>query len=357
MPDERIISSVEAIREALTIAMHRNPGAYLIGEGVATRDGVFGTTTGLVEEFGPARVIEMPISENGITGIAIGSALMGMHPIISHRRVDFALLCLEQLFNGAAKSSYVSAGRHKVPLTVRMVIGRGWGQGPQHSQSLESMFALIPGLKVVMPSTPHEFKGLLLAAIEDENPVVFLEHRWSHYATGHVPPEHYTVPLIGSRIVTEGSKVTIVATSYMVLEAIQAAQALSDVGCLAEVIDVRVLRPLNMDPIIDSVRKTGRLVTCDTGARQFGVGAEIVASVAEHVFGFQAIRIGLPDHPTPSCVALAESYYPSAVDIVEAVGKLCNLPRVWVAEASTAVIAAREGTPADKPDPSFKGPF
>lgn len=360
MPSERVVSSAEAIREALAISLRQRPDVYLIGEGVADPGGIFGTTKGLVDEFGPDRVVEMPVAENGLTGIAVGSALMGMHPVMTHQRVDFALLCLEQLFNAAAKSSYVTGGRHKVPMTVRMVIGRGWGQGPQHSQSLEALFTYMPGLKVVMPSTPHEFKGLLLAAIEDENPVIMLEHRWLHYVTGDVPAEHYTLPLTGSRIVSEGSRATVVATSYMVLEAVRAAHALADVGCSVEVIDVRVLRPLNMDPIIASVRKTGRLVMCDTGWRQFGVGAEIIASMAEHALDAlkkPVVRIGLPDYPTPSSIALAEVYYPDSTDIIEAAGRLCELSTAQIEEARTAVIAARKGVPIDKPDPSFKGPF
>jgi len=362
--DREAISSVEAIREALTIAMRDNPGVYLIGEGVTALDAVFGTTKGLPAEFGPERVIEMPIAENGMTGMAIGSALMGLHPIMSHRRVDFALLCLEQLFNAAAKSSYVSTGKHKVPLIVRMIIGRGWGQGPQHSQSLEAMFALIPGLKVVMPSTPYEFKGMLLAAVEDQNPVIMLEHRWLHHVTGHVPRGHYTVPLNGPKLMTAvGSRAeaTIVATSYMVLEALRAANALADIGCPVEVINMSVLRPLSMVPVLASVIRTGRLVVCDTGSSQFGVGAEIIASIAEFdptVFKRPVMRIGLPDHPTPSSIALAEAYYPSSVDIVEAVERLCDyIPREKFAEARAAVIASREGVPIDKPDPSFKGPF
>lgn len=356
-----VISSVEAIHDALDLSLSRRPETYLIGEGVSALDAVFGTTKGLLAKFGASRIIEMPIAENGMTGMAIGSALMGMRPIMSHRRVDFALLCLEQLFNAAAKSSYVSAGQHKVPLTIRMIIGRGWGQGPQHSQSLEAMFAMVPGLKVIMPSTPYEFKGLLLSAIEDENPVVMLEHRWLHHVTGEVPDGYYTIPLIGSRVVNEGyHHATVVASSYMVLEAMRAADALRDVGCNVCVIDVRVLRPLNMEPIIKSVRQTGHLVVCDTGHTQFGVGAEIIAAIAARNPRWLAkpvARIGLPDHPTPSSVSLAEVYYPSSVDIVEAVGHQCALPAADVERARAAVIASRQGIPIDKPDPSFKGPF
>jgi pyruvate dehydrogenase E1 component beta subunit len=302
----------------------------------------------------------MPVAENGLTGIAVGTALMGQRPVMTHQRVDFALLCLEQLFNTAAKSHYVTGGKHRVPLTVRMVIGRGWGQGPQHSQSFEAMFAYVPGLKVVMPSTPYEFKGMLHAAIDDDNPVMVLEHRWLHYVTGAVPEGRYVAPLTGPKVVKPGERLTIVATSYMVLEALRAATALEHVGCSVEVIDLRVLRPLNLAPILASVHKTGRLIVCDTGWKQFGVGAEIVASVVEQAFDAlkqPPARIGLPDHPTPSSLALAEVYYPDSKDIVEKVGQLCGLPAAAIAEARTEVEAARKGVPIDKPDPAFKGPF
>jgi pyruvate/2-oxoglutarate/acetoin dehydrogenase E1 component len=360
MPSERIIAAAQAIREALAEALQARPEVYLLGEGVADPGGIFGTTKGLVDEFGPDRVVEMPVSENGLTGIAIGTALMGQRPIMTHQRVDFALLCLEQLFNTAAKSHYVTAGKHRVPLTVRLVIGRGWGQGPQHSQSLEAIFAHIPGLKVVMPSTPYEFKGMMHAAIADDNPVIVLEHRWLHYVSGAVPEGPYQSALDGPKVVKSGERVTVVATSYMVLEALRAATALEHVGCAIEVIDLRVLRPLDLSSIVASVKKTGRLVVCDTGWKQFGIGAEIVAGVAEAAFGAlrkAPARIGLPDRPTPSSLALAETYYPDSTDIVEAAGQLCDLSADAVAQARAEVLAMRKGVPIDKPDPAFKGPF
>ena len=360
MPSERIITAAEAIREALAESMRARPEVYLMGEGIYDHTGIFGTVKGLFAEFGPDRVVEMPVAENGLTGIAIGTALMGRRPVMTHQRVDFALLCLEQLFNTAAKSHYVTGGHHKVPLTVRMVIGRGWGQGPQHSQSLEAMFAYFPGLKVVMPATPYDFKGMLHASIDDDNPVIFLEHRWLHYVTGAVPEGPYTVPLDGPKVVHPGNRVTVVASSYMVLEALRAAVALEHVGCPIEVIDLRVLRPLNMQPIYQSVRKTGRLIVCDTGWKKFGIGAEIVASIVEHAFDTlkqPAARIGLPDHPTPSSLSLAETFYPGSKDIVEKVGILCDLPATAIQKAKVECEAARKGIPIDKPDPAFKGPF
>jgi pyruvate dehydrogenase E1 component beta subunit len=187
MAETRIISAAAAILEATAQCLAADPRVYLMGEGVADPKGIFGTTLGLIEQFGPDRIIDMPVAENGLTGIAIGSALMGRRPVMVHQRVDFAMLALEQLGNNAAKMFFVSNGAHRVPLTVRMIIGRGWGQGPEHSQALEPVFAHFPGLKVAMPATPYDAKGLLIAAIEDDNPVILLEHRWMHYATAHVP--------------------------------------------------------------------------------------------------------------------------------------------------------------------------
>ena len=357
---ERLITAAEAIREGLDAALGEHPEAYLIGEGVTDPGGIFGTTKGLLEKYGPQRVMDMPVSENGLTGIAVGSALMGQRPIMTHQRVDFALLCLEQLFNAAAKSHYVTNGHHRVPLTVRMVIGRGWGQGPQHSQCLDTLFAHIPGLKVVMPTFPADFKGMLLSSIDDDNPVIFLEHRWLHYASGHVPENAERVPLDGPRVVRTGKDVSIVASSYMLLEALRAAEALARSGCECEVIDLRVLRPLAMRPIEQSLRETGKLIVCDTGWRTLGPGAEIVARLAEScwdAFRRPPVRIGLPDHPTPSSLALAEAYYPDATHIIGAVASLCGLAAAAVASAKRDAIAARKGVPIDKPDPAFKGPF
>lgn len=360
MHAERVISAGEAIREGLDAALAEHPEAYLIGEGVTDPGGIFGTTKGLLQKYGPQRVMDMPVAENGLTGIAVGSALMGRRPIMTHQRVDFALLCLEQLFNTAAKSHYVTNGHHKVPLTVRMIIGRGWGQGPQHSQCLDTLFAHIPGLKVVMPTTPAQFKGMLLSSIDDDNPVVFLEHRWLHYVTGHVPKTAERVPLDGPRVARAGKDVTIVASSYMLLEALRAAEALARAGVECEVIDLRVLRPLVMKPIEDSLRKTGKLIVVDTGWRTLGPGAEIVARLAEsHWSAFKRppLRIGLPDHPTPSSLALAEVYYPDSTDIIAAVQSLTGIPAAAAAAAKQEAFAARKGVPIDKPDPAFKGPF
>ena len=360
MPETRIISAAAAILEATEQCLAADPRVYLMGEGVADPKGIFGTTLGLIDKWGPDRVIEMPVAENGLTGIAIGSALMGQRPLMVHQRVDFALLALEQLLNNAAKTFFVTNGVHRVPLTVRMIIGRGWGQGPEHSQALEPIFAHVPGLKVVMPATPYESKGMLIAAVEDDNPVIILEHRWVHYATGHVPAERYTVPLSGPQRVREGKDVTIVATAYNVLEAIEAADAMAQCGVSSDLFDLRVIRPLEIDPILESVRQTGRLIVIDTGWKLYGIGAEITARATEACFGALKAaprRLGLPDYPTPSSRGLIGDFYPNSSRVIETVSALIPEAAGRLAAALETVASHRAKVPVDIPHPAFRGPF
>jgi pyruvate/2-oxoglutarate/acetoin dehydrogenase E1 component len=357
---ERIITLADAIREGLTESFARDDSTFLFAQGVADPSSMWGTMKGIGNRFGEDRVIEMPIAENGAVGIAIGAAIAGQRPVISFHRVEFALLAFEQIVNNAAKANYISNGQHKVPLVIRMVIGRGWGQGPEHSQSLEPLFAYFPGLKVVMPAFAADAKGMLIAAIEDDNPVIFIEHRWVHYATGHVPEGYYKTPLDGPRVVREGKDATIVATSHAVLEAVRAADVLAEIGCSAEVIDMRVLRPLNMAPILASVRKTGRLLTVDTGFARYGIGSEIIASVAGEAFqALKAapVRLGLPDHPTPSSRGFIPGFYPDAHGIAAAVGKMVGVESGKLDGVLRSLAEQRAKMPIDVPDPFFKGPF
>lgn len=349
----RELKFCEAINEAVDICMARDPAVYLMGLGVPDPKGVFGTTSGLVEKHGPGRVLDMPTAENGMTGVAIGSALVGMRPILVHQRLDFALLAMEQLVNQAAKWHYTFAGKVSVPLVVRLIVGRGWGQGPTHCQSLQAWFAHVPGLKVVMPTTPHDAKGLLISSIEDNNPVIFIEHRWLHNLSGRVPEGHYRVPLGQTRVARGGDDLTIAATSYMTVEALRAARRLEEAGIGAEVIDLRTIQPLDDGPILESVRKTGRLIVADTGGKNFGVGAEIVARVVEGALPYLKApprRIGLPDCPSPSSPALAKSYFPRSQNIVDAARQLLELESGPLAVEPT-------GGLLDVPDLSFAGPF
>lgn len=360
MLEPRIITAADALREALDLCLDADSRVYLMGEGVSDPKGIFGTTLGLAQKYGPERVIEMPVAENGLTGVAVGSALVGRRPVMVHQRVDFALLALEQIINNAAKTHYVTGGRHSVPLVIRAIIGRGWGQGPEHSQSLEALFAHVPGLKVVMPATARDAKGMLIAAIEDDNPVVMLEHRWIHYVTGEVPKGRYSVPLVGPGQMRKGDAVTLVATSYQVYEALSAADALGEVGISADVFDLRVLRPLELELVYASLRRTGRLVMIDTGWRTYGAGAEVVARTIEHCFHdlkAPPLRLGLPDHPTPSSRALIKGFYPDAHMIVDAVGRLLPDAGDRVETAARRLATDRAELAIDVPNPAFRGPF
>lgn len=360
MPEQRIITAAQAICEATDIAMASDPSVIVMGEGVADPKAIFGTTANLLQKYGPDRVVEMPLAENGFTGIAIGAALNGMRPIIVHQRVEFCLLAMEQLVNNAAKMHYVSNGAHRVPLVIRMIVGRGWGQGPAHSQSLEALFAHIPGLKVVMPSSAQDAKGMLLAAIADDNPVVFIEHRWVHYVKGHVSAGNTPQALDGPARLRNGSDVTVVSNSYLTLETILALEALADEGVLADHFDLRVIRPLNTDAIVESVRRTGRLVAIDTGYSDYGIGAEIVARVMEACclqMRAPPRRIGLPDHPTPSSRSLAARFYPRSPEIAVAVANVAGLAEGKVRAIREKLAAEREDIPLDIPHPSFQGPF
>jgi len=360
MPEIIEQTGAQGILSALDLSLANDPTVYIMGEGVTDPGGIFGTTIGLREKYGSKRVIECPLSENGFTGIAIGSAMMGQRPIVIHQRVEFCLLAMEQIVNNAAKAHYVSGGFYRVPLVIRLVVGRGWGQGPLHSQSLESMFAYIPGLKVVIPSTAGDCKGMLLSAIEDNNPVVFLEHRWVHYVKGEIPVGYVKTPLDGPRQHAQGKEITIVANSYPFLETLRVVELLETKNCTCDLFDLRIARPLQLDRIYDSVRKTGRLLVVDTGWKTLGLGSEIVARVTERCFKYLKApprRLGLPDQPTPSSRSLASTYYVKTEDIA---GAICNM--VGIADSVSkdllrSLSLERQRIPFDVPHPSFQGPF
>ncbi len=350
----RQLKYFEAIREAQTACLAADPSVYLIGNNVPSPSGVFGTTIGLAEDFGKDRVLDMPSSENGMTGVVLGSALVGMRPVLIHMRVDFAVLSMDLLVNQAAKWHYMYGGRMTAPITVRMIVGRGWGQGPQHSQSLQAWFAHVPGLKVVMPATPHDAKGMLIAAIRDDAPVIVLEHRWLFNISGAVPVGLYSEPLDAAKIVRQGRHITLAGLSYMTLECLAAADMLAQIGIEAEVIDLRCLTPIDGDTLVGSVRRTGHLIAADTGQMSFGAGAEVLAIATERAFAAlksPPARIGLPQMPTPTTPALADLYYPRAIDIARlALGRL-GIERDLPPEPPS-------GRPwRDTPDPDFTGPY
>jgi len=352
----RELKFFQAINEAMDLSMAADPAVYTIGLGVPDPKSIFGSTKGLLEKYGPERVLDMPASENGMTGVAIGSALVGMKPVMTHQRLDFALLSLDQIVNQAAKWHYMFGGQQNVPLVIRMIVGRGWGQGPQHSQSLQSWFAHIPGLKVVVPATPDDAKGLLISSIEDGNPVIFLEHRWLYNTFGPVPEGMYRTPLGRARVRRTGSDVTIVGVSYAVLESLRAAEILTDLGVDAEVIDVCTVSPLDCETLLASVRKTGRLLVADTGWSSCGVTAEVIASMAERGYGMLKAaprRVTPPPCPTPTTPALSRYFYPGPHELAMAVCEMLEVPTDSLAAAPLDL----PRTPPDIPDPSFTGPF
>lgn len=353
MPRE--LKFFQAIHEALDLCLAKDRNVFVMGLGVSDPKGVFGTTAGLEKKYGGKHVMDMPCAENGMTGIAIGAALTGMRPVMVHQRIDFAILAMEQIVNQAAKWHYMFGGKMSVPLVIRLIVGRGWGQGPQHSQSLQNWFAHVPGLKVVMPATPYDAKGLLISSIEDNNPVIFIEHRWLHNTVGKVPEEIYRVPIGKAGIVREGTDVTIASTSYTVVEALRAAEILAQSGIQAEVIDVRTLRPFDSKTLVESVRKTGYLLVTDTAWTFGGFSAEMVSQVTEQVFDSlkrPPRRLGLADAPVPTSPALSKYHYPGIGNILSAVFEMLEISR-----EKLPAVEERPLFKTDIPDPQFTGPF
>jgi acetoin:2,6-dichlorophenolindophenol oxidoreductase subunit beta len=339
----------EAIDEATRQAMTKDERVFVMGVGVDDPKGIFGTTRGAFDQFGGSRVFDTPLSEAALTGMGIGAAMRGFHPLLVHARNDFLLLTMDQIVNNAAKWRYMCGGKLKVPITIRAIIGRGWGQAAQHSQSLQAMFAHVPGLSVIMPTSPADAKGLLMTALSSDSPVICLEHRWLYDKSGPVPEDSYYTPFGVGSVVRPGRDVTIVAVSHMVLEALQAAESLARDGIEAEVIDPRTLRPLDSGLICRSAGRTHRLVIADTGWRSYGVSAEIAARAGEELWDVLKApirRVALPDVPTPGSSALETVYYPGAREIVAAVKQCFEAP----AAVGTDGIA-----PSGRKE--FEGPF
>ena len=356
----RELSYVEAIREALDQSMVHDNNVIIVGEGVPDPKNIFNTTTGLQEKFGIQRVFDMPLAENGMTGICIGAAIRGLRPVLIHQRLDFALLSLDQIINNAAKWHYMFNGKASVPLVIRMIIGRGWGQGPQHSQSYQVLFAMIPGLKVVMPTTAHDAKGMLIAAIKDNNPVIFIEHRWLFHVTDNVPENFYEIEIGKAKIIRMGDEVTIAAFSYMVFEAIIAADAIEKIlGISIEILDMRSVRPLDIESVLASVKKTGHLIVADTAHEFCSIGSEVISSILNEGFSFlkkAPVKICSPDFPTPSSPAMTKDYYPTPKTIVEAIIEMLkiNVNKNKLELIMNTVDCKRSH---DSPNREFKGPF
>src|SRR6202451_2692762 len=325
---ERELTFAQAVREALAEEMRRDSRVCIIGEDVAEAGTPFKVLSGLVEEFGAGRVVDTPISEAGFTGIAVGAAMTGMRPVVDIMFGDFITLTMDQMVNQAAKIHYMSGGHFKVPLVMRTTLGATRRSAAQHSQSLHALFSHIPGLKVALPSTPYDAKGLLKSAIRDDNPVAFFEDKMMFRTKGPVPTEEYTIPLGVADIKRIGSDITLVATSSMVQVALAAADSLADEGLSAEVVDPRTTFPLDKTTLIESAKKTGRALVIDEGYNRYGVTAEIASVIAEGAFYYldaPVQRMGAMDVPIPFSPALEDLTVPTPETVAKAAKALCEL--------------------------------
>lgn len=351
MSDQRLLTYVDALREAVSQEMARDPSVFLFGLDTDDHKAIQGSTRGLLEEFGPERVFGTPLSEDAMTGVAIGAAMAGMRPIHVHIRMDFLMLAMNQLINIAAKGHYMYGGQVKVPLVVRSMIGKSWGQGAQHSQGLHSMFMHVPGLKVVAPSNAYDAKGCLVAAIRDDNPVIFVEHRLLYATDAFVPEQAYEVDFGKARICTQGDAITIVGISNMLVECMRAHELLVDIGIYAEVIDPISLVPLDIETIIRSVQRTGRLLVVDNAWTNCGASAEIVARVAEQTNGrpIHIRRMGYAPTTCPTTPVLEREFYPDPAKIAQmALTMVKSDAPAWQPDAGRAQLAYQA---------KFRGPF
>jgi pyruvate/2-oxoglutarate/acetoin dehydrogenase E1 component len=349
MHKERLITYREAINEALVQEMERDKNVFVYGLDVADHKRIFGSTVGLVEKFGGNRCFSTPLCEDALAGFGLGAAMNGLRPVFVNIRVDFLLLAMNQIVNMISNYHYITGGKLTVPITIRAVIGRGWGQGAQHSKTMQSVFAHIPGLKVVMPSRASDVKGLLTSAIRDNNPVIVLEHRWLYDISGPVAEEAFEMPIGIGNILKEGSDITVVSTSWMNVEALRAAEVLDKRGIDVEVIDPISISPLDTKIITDSVNKTGHCVVADLDWVQCGFGSEIAAVVGEKCFGklkSSITRIGFEATPCPTVRILENKFYPNAINIIRAVEDKLGLSKT---DLSEEIFYSYEN--------KFKGPF
>jgi acetoin:2,6-dichlorophenolindophenol oxidoreductase subunit beta len=331
---KRLLTTSKAIAEAVAQEMERDPTVFAMGEDIGVYGGIFGSTEGLLDKFGPERIMNTPISETGFIGAAVGAAMSGMRPIAELMFVDFFGVCMDQIYNHMAKIHYESGGTLKVPMVLTTAIGGGYSDGAQHSQTLYGLFAHLPGMKIVVPSSPYDAKGLMISAIRDDNPVLYFFHKgimglgWmtpNPRATSDVPEEPYEVPIGKADVKREGSDVTIVTVSLMVHRALDAAEDLASKGIEAEVLDLRSLVPLDRDAILESVRKTHRLLVVDEDYRSFGMTGEVITTAVEGVFDYldaPPARLAIPDVPIPYSRPLEQFVLPSRESITVAVREL-----------------------------------
>lgn len=322
MPNS-VLTYTQSIREATHQCMEQDESIFVMGLGVTYPNGGDGTTAGLVKSY-PGRVFDMPCSEGAATGICVGSALMGMRPILVHGRVEFALLGFDQIVTQAAKWNYIF--QTPIPIVIRASVGRRWGDGPQHTQVLHSVFGHIPGLKVVIPSTPRSAKGLLVSSILDNNPVLFLEHRWLYNISETVPDSLYTQNIHQCNIIRHGSDISIVANADTLIEVLRCTPIMVQHGIDPEIIDLVSVNPIDYETILSSVKKTGRIFVIDTGTKACGLGSEIISHICENISLLSLpVNVGSKDCPCPTSTALSEFYYPTGVTIVAEISKMFKM--------------------------------
>lgn len=353
------IKFYESVNQALKYSMKQDKNMICYGLGINDPKAIFSTTKGLKYEFGPSRVFDVPTSENALTGISVGAAINGVRSVVTHQRLDFFILALDQLINSAAKWHYMFGSKSSIPITIRLIIGRGWGQGPTHSQTLTSLFASIPGLKVVIPSNPENCYNLLLASIFDPNPVVFLEHRWLHNAESKVFKKEKIkkLELLCSKLLAKGQDLTIVSSSYCTHETLQIVKKLkNEDGICCDLIDLNVLKPLNLSKVFNSIKKTGRLLIVDIDNKTCGMGSEILSQVTQKVFPYLRsvpIKIAMPDVPVPTSFGLTRNFYFTKLDIIKNIKKVLKIKK----KLKTEYYFSNKLINHDVPGKWFTGPF
>ena len=350
---KRVLTFVEAIREAIDQSMSKDKNIILFGLGVDDPKTIFGSTKNLQKKYSKKRVFDVPTSENALTGVGIGAAINGKRPIMVHQRLDFFLLAMDQIVNAAAKWYFMFGNQQSVPITIRLIMGRGWGQGPTHSQNLQAWFAHIPGLKVVMPATAADAKGLLISSIEDNNPVIFMEHRWLHNTKGRVSKNYKAIPLGKANVLRKGNDITLVAMSYMVIEAIHAAEFLESYNISCEIVDLRTVAPIDYETIYDSIRKTKKVIVLDTGTLEGSISGEIVSKVVDKMWDSLELkpeRLAMPNFPESTSFALTKEYHVTSIDIVE---KIAEMFKIKINDINSL----KKDHPHDVPGDWFTGPF
>lgn len=347
----KIISYSEAVNLALSLSMQKNKNLILFGLGVGDPKNIFDTTKGLLKKFGKERVFDVPASENALTGVAIGASLNGVPSVLTHQRLDFLLLTMDQLVNSASKLHYMFGSKLSVPITIRCMIGRGWGQGPTHSQNFQAALAHFPGLKIFMPTFPSDAKNILISSIKDKNPAIILEHRWLYNIKEKVDHKYLIKNIEKAKVIKKGNDITVISLSYMTLEAIKAAKILSKYNINCEIIDLISIKPIDYKTIIKSVKKTGKVLILDTGFYSHSVSSEIISEISIKYFKYlksSPQKLALPDLPEPTSHYLTKNFYNDYSDVIKKILKIFK---------RDIVINIKKSKYHDVPDERFKGPF